>query len=77
MKFILFVILGYIAFQIIFRLIIPVITTTRRVKRNIKEMHERMQEHIKQQGNHSQRPVEKTSSATPDPDDYIEFEEIK
>ena len=78
MKYVLFAILAYIAYQFIFRLVIPVYKATRNFKNSFKEMHEKMQE---QQGfqpgpgqSYGPQPQEKPKVKA---EDYIEFEEVK
>lgn len=77
MKYVLLGILIYLAYQFIFKLVIPVYRTSRRIKKGFREMHERMQ--AQQQNTH--KPDFATTntgkSTQPDPADYIEFEEIK
>jgi hypothetical protein len=78
MKYILYVILAYLLYQLIFKLIIPVYSTTRKLKKGFREMHSRMEEQIRQQ-QQAYQPQE------PEPDvkpthkagDYIDYEEVK
>jgi len=69
----------YLLYKLIFDFIIPVVKTTKQVKRQFGEMNAQMQEKMKQQ----QRPpagFQPTTGATapkPKNDDYIEFEEVK
>ena len=75
-KILLYAFLIYLGYKIIFQFIIPVYRTTRQVKKQFREMNERMNEYAKQQG--EQSPPEKEPKITKDkPGDYIEFEEIK
>ena len=74
MKYILFALLIYIAYQFIFRLVVPVYRATRQFKQGFQEMHSRMEEQMRQQ--------QQTAPSTPPParekaGDYIDFEEIK
>ena len=87
MKYILFAILIYIAYQFIFNLVIPVYRTSRKIRKGFREMSARMnwsdgqppmeayQSSVNKQNfatSVSQKPADKKSS-----DDYIDFEEIK
>jgi hypothetical protein len=79
LRILLFIFLGYLLFQFIFRFLIPVIRTTRQVKRGFREMNSRMNEFMSQQGTQSSEPAkpqadkkEKSQAG-----DYIDFEEIK
>jgi hypothetical protein len=76
MKYVLFALLVYLAYQFIFNLVIPVYRTSRRIRKGFKEMHSRMQQ---ESSNAGQQPhdFKERSTARPDPDDYIEFEEVK
>lgn len=76
MKYLLWALLAYLAYQFIFNLVIPVYRTSRRIKKGFREMHSRME----QETYHSTRPATDftaKNSASPNRDDYIEFEEVK
>ena len=75
-RILLYVFLIYLAYKIIFDLIIPVYRTTKQVKKGFKEMNERMNDYRNQQG---PPPVqsEQSKKATDKSGDYIEYEEIK
>lgn len=76
MKYLLWALLAYLAYQFIFNLVIPVYKTSRRIKKSFREMHSRMQ----QDTYHSTRPATdftQKNAARPTRDDYIEFEEVK
>lgn len=68
--------LAYLAYQVIFKLIIPIYRTTRQVKRTFRDMQERMQS---QSG--TADPYHSNTQPLPQKDkvagDYIEFEEVK
>jgi hypothetical protein len=72
-RYIIFAFIIYIAFRFIFYFLIPVIKTTRQVKKGFREMHSRMQE---QYGNTraGEPPIPKEKKNN---DDYIDFEEVK
>ena len=76
MKYVLLAIVLYLAYQFIFKLVIPVYRTSSRIKKGFREMNERMQQ---QSGNNSQTTQEPQAKpkTKPNPSDYIEFEEIK
>jgi hypothetical protein len=66
----------YLLYKLVFDFIIPVARTTRQVKKQFRQMNEKMQEQAGRQqdmqGNstpQAKKPVAK--------DDYIEFEEVK
>ena len=69
--------LAYLAYQVIFKLVIPIYRTTRQVKRTFRDMQERMQG----QASTSNPYGTNTADSKPQRDnvggDYIEFEEVK
>jgi hypothetical protein len=79
MKYVLYAILAYILYQFIFKLVIPVYTTTKKVKKGFREMQSRMEEQMRQQQGYNPEPS--PAPAEPKPKtkagDYIEFEELK
>ena len=78
MNFILIAILIYLAYQFIFKLVIPVYIASRRIKKGFSEMKSRMEE---QYSSGNKQPFTATSPGNkayqPKADEYIEFEEIK
>ena len=80
-QFILYAILIYIAYQFIFKLVIPIFLTTRKIKKGFRDMQSKMQEQMKQQ----QGGFEGQASTSTAPKkeagklkhDYIDFEEVK
>lgn len=67
--------LMYLLYQLVFNFIIPVYKTTKQVKKGFREMHEKMNEKVRDQQNSAQSPSNKS---TQEPvGDYIDFEEIK
>ena len=75
-KILLYAFLIYLGYKIIFQFIIPVYRTTRQVRKQFREMNERMNEYARQQGEHS-APQKEPQTTKAKPGDYIEFEEIK
>jgi len=68
----------YILYKLIFDFIIPIYNTTKKVKKQFGEMHNKMQEQMntfnqQQRNNSSQAPREEPVKK----EDYIDFEEIK
>ena len=64
----------YILYKLIFEFIIPVYQTTKKVKKQFGEMHEKMQDQMKTQQNNYQAPDQPKPAPK---EDYIEYEEIK
>ena len=80
MRFVLYLILAYILYQVIFKLVIPVYLTTRKIKKGFREMQEKMQQQAGgQQPANGFNAKPKSSASTPSPKagDYIDFEEVK
>ncbi len=84
-RFILLALLAWFLYKLIFRVIIPVYSATRQVKKQFGEMKARMEEEqMKRQGfnpttgqNFDAGPTPKKESTPVPKSDYIEFEEIK
>ena len=75
MKFLLYVLLIWFAYQFIFRLVIPVYRTTRQIKKGFREMQEKMAHGMPGQDQEAQQPPPKQK--TEKAGDYIDFEEIR
>lgn len=73
-KYILLGLFLYFMFRFLFDFIIPVVRTTKQVKKQFDAVREQQQQYYQQQ----QGPQPSTKSTTAvDQDDYIEFEEVK
>ena len=67
--------LAYLLFKLIFDFIIPVVRTTRRVRKGFREMNERMNQYGPGAAREPDLQVQKPRE---DPGgDYIDFEEVK
>ncbi|TCZ69638.1 hypothetical protein [Flaviaesturariibacter aridisoli] len=79
LTFLFWMILGYLAFRFVFGFLVPMIRTTRQVRRSFREMNQRMNDRFGPQGGAGNGTQKAAPSATPAPtkDDYIDFEEIK
>jgi sortase (surface protein transpeptidase) len=64
----------YILYKFIFDFIIPIYTTTRKVKQQFGEMHEKMQEQMNAQ---NKRQAQNPTPKQPSSDEYIDYEEVK
>ncbi|HRP30892.1 MAG TPA: hypothetical protein PKV73_03350 [Agriterribacter sp.] len=76
MKYVLYILLGYLLFRFITRFLFPVYKTGRHIKRQFDDMQQRMQENMRQQSSSTPPPPQNTSSSKPE-GEYIEFEEVK
>jgi hypothetical protein len=65
----------YLLYQVVFNFIVPVYKTTKKVKKGFREMHEKMNEQVKQEQNSAQASSNNTPKKSVG--DYIDFEEIK
>ena len=80
LKYLFYIFLAYMLYQVVFKLIIPIYRTTRQVKRSFRDMQEQMQAHAQAQG---RPPVDDTVNTTTNgtqpkkTGEYIDFEEIK
>lgn len=73
-KYILLGLFLYFMFRFLFDFIIPVVRTTKQVKKQFDAVREQQQQYYQQQ----QGPQPSTKSTTAvHQDDYIEFEEVK
>jgi len=75
LRFLFYAFLIYLAYKLLFELVIPLYRTTKKIKRGIREMQEKMEHHAQQQAPHTQ--TSGSDSPKPKPGDYIDFEEIK
>ena len=75
MRYLLYAFLIYLAYRLVFHFIIPVYKTTKQVKKQFREMHSRMEDHVSQQQPFQQPPA--TENKKQQAGDYIDFEELK
>lgn len=76
-RYILYAFLIYLAYRFIFHFIIPVYKATKQVKKQFREMHSRMEDHMNQQQANPQAPGPPPESRKHQAGDYIDFEEVK
>jgi hypothetical protein len=80
LRVLLYAFLIYLLYKLVFDLIIPVYTATKKIKKGFGEMHSRMQEEMNKQSSEPSQPqpAGPTKPASPKKaSDYIDFEEIK
>jgi Sec-independent protein translocase protein TatA len=80
-KFLFYIFLAYMLYQLVFNFILPVYRTTRQVKKGFREMQDRMNEQMQQQQGYGQqanasKPHIKTEQNNTE-GEYIDFEEVK
>ena len=78
LQYLFYAFLIFMAYRLVFHLIIPIYKTTKQVNKQLREMHNRMEDHINQQqanqqnaGTRSETKKEQVGG------DYIDFEEVK
>ncbi len=77
-RVLLYIFLIYLAYQFIFRFIIPVYKTTQQVKKGFREMHDRMNDVANGQQQSSSQQTQSPNNSSKEPvGEYIDFEEIK
>jgi len=78
LRYLFYAFLIYLAYRLVFHLIIPIYKTSKQIKKQFREMHTRMEDHINQQQANQQtadpRPENKKEQVG---GDYIDFEEVK
>lgn len=83
LRILFFAFLAYLAYKLIFGLILPVYRTTRRMRKTFREMQDRMQEQTQQYSNQQYQSHQNAShqhskyNKGVEEGDYIDFEEIK
>jgi hypothetical protein len=85
LSFLFFAFLAYLAWKLVFNLIIPIYRTTRRVRQGIREMQEQMRQATGEGPQPANRPNGykvsgengQSTTARPNKGDYIDFEEVK
>ena len=78
LRYLFYAFLIYLAYRLVFHFIIPIYKTTRQVKKQFREMHTRMEDHInQQQANQQTAGPQPEKKKEPIGGDYIDFEEVK
>ena len=83
LRYILYAFLIYLLYKLVFDFLIPVIKTTRQVKKQFQDMQSRMNDFNNQQppnvnaSGSKQDNTSKTTVKKEQPGDYIDFEEVK
>jgi hypothetical protein len=77
MKYLLYAFLLYLLYNLIFKLVIPVYLTTRKVKKGFKQMQEQMAEKMRQHAGFQETPTPQKEAPKHRAGDYIDFEEMK
>lgn len=78
LRFLFYAFLLYLAFRLVFDFIIPVVKTTRRIRKGFREMHDRMNQstgQYHQQDNYTKQ--DQSNNNKGGVGEYIDFEEVK
>jgi len=67
--------IAYLVLKLVFNFIIPIYRTTKRVRKGVREMHERMNGQYQQKENYPQQ--DQNNNTKGGVGEYIDFEEIK
>lgn len=82
LSYLFYAFLAFLLYRLVFGFIIPIVRTTRRVKRSFRQMQEQMNAQYGQQpagaysGGYDQ-PSQNLKKDKNEDEDYIEFEEVK
>jgi hypothetical protein len=77
LRYLFYAFLIYLAYRLIFHFIIPLYKTTKQVKKQFREMHNRMQDHVNQPESYQQTPTPNSGDKKEVAGDYIDFEDVK
>ena len=82
LRYLFYAFLIFLAYRLVFHLIIPIYKTTKQVKKQFREMNSRMEDHMNQQS--SSKSSDEIHSADTNAfnkkqqaGDYIDFEDVK
>ena len=76
MKYIFYILLGFLLFRFITRFLFPVYKTGKHIKKQFDEMQQQMQDNVQQSATGAPPPPQSASNKKPE-GEYIDFEEVK
>lgn len=76
MKYIFYILFGYLVYRFITGFLFPVFRTGKQIKKQFDEMQQRMQDNMQQSPPDSSSPQQQPHRKVP-VGEYIEFEEVK
>ena len=76
LRYLFYAFLIYLAYRLVFHFIIPVYRTTKQMKKQFRDVHSQMQDHVNQQQSYQQNPSPQSEDKK-EVGDYIDFEEVK
>ena len=77
MKYIFYILLGYVLYRFITGFLIPVFKTGKQIKKQFNQMQQHMNDQMKQQASSSSTPPPQQSAKKSPVGEYIDFEEVK
>lgn len=77
LRFLFYAFLLYLAFRLVFDFIIPVVRTTKRIRKGFREMHERMNQHTEPYQPQENSTKQNQGTNKSGVGEYIDFEEVK
>ncbi|HRO44588.1 hypothetical protein [Agriterribacter sp.] len=77
MKYILYILLGYVLYRFITGFLFPVFRTGKQIKKQFDEMQQRMQDNNMQQPSAGSPSPQQQSARKSPVGEYIDFEEVK
>lgn len=75
-KYIFYILLGYVLYRFITGFLIPVFKTGKQIKKQFSQMQQHMNDQMKQQASSSAPPPRQSAKKSP-VGEYIDFEEVK
>lgn len=76
MRYIFYILLGYVLYRFITGFLIPVFRTGRQIKKQFNDMQQRMHDQMQQQSPTPTPPQQQSAKRSP-AGEYIDFEEVK
>ena len=76
MKYIFYILLGYVLYRFITGFLVPVFRTGRQIKKQFSDMQQRMHDQMQQQSS-APPPPQQQSAKKSAAGEYIDFEEVK
>jgi hypothetical protein len=76
MRYIFYILLGYVLYRFITGFLIPVFRTGKQIKKQFNEMQQRMNDQMQQQSSSPPPPQQQSAKKSP-VGEYIDFEEMK
>lgn len=76
MKYIFYILIGYLLYRFLTNFLFPVYKTGKQIKKQFDEMQQQMQDNVRQNSTGNATPPKQKSSESSSLGEYIDFEEI-